>query len=83
MKCSKCGTTMRQAVGHWLCDNCGHYEVVVPKRGSNKVIGYCAKCGQFVQRLHDFDVSGLCDDCSDEELKVIQKAIQNFVGNMI
>ena len=77
MKCPNCGRKMERHPGFWCCKHRDATIQVPIKKPSKITIGYCANCGQFVQRLMDADVSGLCDECADEELEMIEKA---FLG---
>jgi ribosomal protein S17E len=80
MLCPNCGKEMEKHPGYWLCKKGHNIQVPIKeaikiqsKKVRNIAIGYCANCGKFVQRLYDFDVSGLCDECSDDALEMIEK----------
>jgi hypothetical protein len=41
-------------------------------------IGYCYNCGAFSMRLASFQVSGLCEECSQRAKEQIERAVQQW-----
>jgi hypothetical protein len=82
MKCPDCGREMVRKPGFWLCKHKG-YSITIPIKKSKMEIGYCIECGEFSQRLYDYQVSGLCDKCAAEALNEIMSLSQNTEENKL
>jgi hypothetical protein len=55
------------------CPAKGGFYTTMEERVIEAKVGYCMICGVFVQRLADYNVSGLCDECINREWEKIRK----------